>query len=144
MDFKFDEKKYLPKTKTEINVQLSESIFPFLPRESINLMFDDLIPYEVIIKHNPLYSELHRKYIIFYSDNDFKKDIYELKHQEILRKIFDAEKQHKYTEKRKKEEKESNEYYERRVAESKKYQLNEKLLYYGLMFIYVLAAYMSR
>ena len=139
MDFKFDEKKYLPKTKTEINVQLSESIFPFLPRESINLMFDDLIPYEVIIKHNPLYSELHRKYIIFYSDNDFKKDIYELKHQEILRKIFDAEEQHErnkiYTEKRKKEEKEFNDSYGRLVAQDKMY----KIVWWGLVFIYVLA-----
>ena len=143
MDFKFDEKKYLPKTKTEINVQLSESIFPFLPRGSINLMFDDLIPYEVIIKHNPLYSELHRKYIIFYSDNDFKKDIFELKYQEILRKIFDAEEQHernkKYTEKRKKEEKEFNDSYERWMARDKMY----KIVCGGLVFIYVLAAYMS-
>jgi len=93
MHFKFDEKKYLPKTKTEIYVQLSESIFPSTTnyRNTVVLMLEDLIPIDILLEYNQLYSNLSNRYLKYFDKKAFKHDMEVLNYEEINSKIDKAE-----------------------------------------------------
>ena len=88
-DFKFDEKKYLPKSKTEINIQLNKSLLPSTEnyQNVIIAMFDELLPIDILLKYNHYYSNLSDKYLEYFDKKDFKDDMKVLTYEEILSKI---------------------------------------------------------
>ena len=88
-DFKFDEKKYLPKSKTEINIQLNKSLLPSTEnyQNVIIAMFDELLPIDNLLKYNHYYSNLSDKYLEYFDKKDFKDDMKVLTYEEILSKI---------------------------------------------------------
>jgi hypothetical protein len=103
-DFKFKEQQYFPKKATEIQIHMDNALLPSTEnyRNTINLMFDDLIPeipevnYYAILSH-PLYKFwkndikqvgldlklLSNSPIDFYNlENEIKNKIKDLKYQE--------------------------------------------------------------
>jgi uncharacterized membrane protein len=92
-DFKFDEKKYFPKWKTEFNVHLNESILPSTTnyRNAVVLMLEDLIPIDILLEYNQLYSNLSNRYLKYFDKEAFKHDMKVLNYEEINSKIDKAE-----------------------------------------------------
>ena len=79
LDLRFDEKKYLPKSKTEFKINLNKSILPSTKnyRNSIIVMFDDLAPESIYIDNSPKFESFRKEY----------KQAFEMEYQSDLNKL---------------------------------------------------------